>query len=193
MHPTKKLPDPAFTLLQRIHSLAKDGADMFRCASFSRFQVASAVVDIFLQGLLVIFFGFSANVPLSSNEGRTGLWSVVFAWGWTNSGVLVVCARYKLSRSFYTRQCMHDSSRYRAAEWPAALMILLSDSYLGKHWRTLGNCFYDSGSPLWADPSGKQQSSQRARTCKSFQTWPFPFSPTVHKISSEKFKKVHKA
>ena len=43
------------------------------------------VVDIFLQGLLVIFFGFCANVPLSSNEGRTGLWSVVFAWGWTNS------------------------------------------------------------------------------------------------------------
>ena len=100
---------------------------------------------------------------------------------------LILCC---LSLTFVTVQ---SSSRYRSAEWPSALMIRLSGSYLGKHWRTLGNCFYDSGSPLWADPSGKQQSSQRARTCKSFQTWPFPFSPTVHKISSEKFKKVHKA
>ena len=65
---------------------------------------------------------------------------------------LLLCC---LSLTFVTVQ---SSSRYRSTEWPSALMIRLSGSYLGKHWRTLGNCFYDSGSPY--EPTRQVNTSQ---------------------------------
>ena len=173
-HPTKNLPGLALPLEQRRHSqslILKDGECEWKQDSL---------------------FRLCAFIIVKWERDRT-LVSYCVRRGRANSSVLAAC------RSCYSAACsltfvtVQSSSRYRSTEWPSALMIRLSGSYLGKHWRTLGNCFYDSGSPLWAAPSGKQQSSQRARTCKSFQTWPFPFSPTVHKISSEKFKKVHKA
>ena len=173
-HPTKNLPGLALPLEQRRHSqslILKDGGMWMKTR-----QSIQPLCFYYRQMRERQDFG-----QLLCSQGQSKLQRT------RCMPELILCC---LSLTFVTVQ---SSSRYRSTEWPSALMIRLSGSYLGKHWRTLGNCFYDSGSPLWAAPSGKQQSSQRARTCKSFQTWPFPFSPTAHKISSEKFKKVHKA
>ena len=174
-HPTKNLPGLALPLEQRRHSqslILKDGECEWKQDSL---------------------FRLCAFIIVKWERDRT-LVSYCVRRGRANSSVLAAC------RSWNSAACPSHLSQCRAVPdtgrlsdrrplWSVCQVLIWAN--IEEHSAIAS--MIAAGSPLWAAPSGKQQSSQRARTCKSFQTWPFPFSPTVHKISSEKFKKVHKA
>ena len=172
MHSTKNLLGPAFTHQQRRHSQLLIRKD---CWGNENTTVYSDSVQ---------------KCFLSSNERQIGLWSVVFAGGRANSSVLAVrlnilCCMIILCLIIL---CCLLHSRYRSAEWPAALLIRLSDSYLGKHWRTLGNCFYDSGtaSPLWTRRHVNTSQVTEHVLGIVFKLNILLFSPIVHNISCGK-------